>query len=148
MKPACRLLECVITCSYHSLGTTFNSDKIRFRRDLFPLSYIYPSYEELRLIADPQIKGIFMNRASGTKTSFLFLPATFTFFSLTKGRKGRKRRGKHLCLLFFFSSLKFVLSTLDRSQKNIPVLDRRDRRDLEGKTRRRSFGRRMRSSPV
>lgn len=34
-----------------------------------------------------------MNRASGTKTSFLFLPATFTFFSLTKGRKEGKRRG-------------------------------------------------------
>lgn len=86
-----------------------------------------------------------MNRASGTKISFLFLPATFTFFSLTKGRKEKEggvhfsRRGceASLHLFFSFSSLKFVLSTLDRSQKSCLFLVL-DRRDLEGETRRRN----------
>lgn len=77
-----------------------------------------------------------MNRTSGTKT--------FTFFSLTKGREKKgddfSRRGASLPFLFF--SLKFVLSTLDRSQKTSLSCPRSwSRRHLEGEreTRRRSF---------
>lgn len=58
-----------------------------------------------------------MNRASGTKTSFLFLPATFTFFSLTKGRKEGKRGGRDSFLeegmrSIFASFLFFLLSQI------------------------------------
>lgn len=67
-----------------------------------------------------------MNRASGTKTSFLFLPATFTFFSLTKGRKEKGRgfisRGgdaKHLCIFSFLSPLSNLSSPRLIDHKNL-----------------------------